>query len=448
MLCLLITTASAILIPLERTPPQPPKAWSTLEAISTDKAVDIDNVGNVRSPQMQYRGSLSLGSPPQEFRLIFDTGSSVTHKQWLWVPAVDCACHSSKHYFSSKDSSTYLTDEVPKYLAYGRGVVSGVLANETVSFTESVKVPLQSFILADKDSDFDGMEADGILGLAFNSLSGFHRTFVETLKDNEVIERALFAVYLSDDSYGGTFLSGPGSSISLGEYDLKTYAKDSSEDAVTYLKVYHTTGYWSVNCDSISIGGTSIASDPQLAILDTGTSLILGPGDQVSGIFAYFSKHFSCHVNSDYLFCKCADLADFPDLVFSLESKPFTVPPHKYFYDVKPRQKGSSCQLMLTHIAGDMWILGDVFLRNYYSIFDMDNNQVGLTEATVSFGSSPSVYLIIALVVLVVVLLILAYSLAVCLSRRWRRSTQPKPESYIALTEPTVQAPVSEVSIA
>jgi hypothetical protein len=40
---------------------------------------ELDNFAN-----MQYIGKMSLGTPPQEFDLIFDTGSS-----YLWVPGTD-----------------------------------------------------------------------------------------------------------------------------------------------------------------------------------------------------------------------------------------------------------------------------------------------------------------------------------------------------------------------
>ena len=41
---------------------------------------------------MQYYGLLQIGTPPQDFEMLFDTGSS-----WMWVADKTCTSCSSNH---------------------------------------------------------------------------------------------------------------------------------------------------------------------------------------------------------------------------------------------------------------------------------------------------------------------------------------------------------------
>jgi hypothetical protein len=52
---------------------------------------------------IQYYGTISVGTPPQSLQVLFDTGSSC-----FWVASSKCepkVCYSHKRYFSNKSSS-------------------------------------------------------------------------------------------------------------------------------------------------------------------------------------------------------------------------------------------------------------------------------------------------------------------------------------------------------
>jgi saccharopepsin len=70
-----------------------------------------------------------------------------------------------------------------------------------------------------------------------------------------------------------------------------------------------------------------------------------------------------------------------PDLTFTLAGTNFTIGPMDYILEA-----GGSCLSAFTGMdipapAGPLVILGDSFLRRYYSIYDLGKNSIGLAKA-------------------------------------------------------------------
>lgn len=86
----------------------------------TGESVSLKNYGDA-----QYFGTVTIGSPPQSFQMIFDTGSSN-----LWVPKRGCR-NCGRRVFQSKSkynrnlSQTYKPDGGIFNIEYGSGGVSG-----------------------------------------------------------------------------------------------------------------------------------------------------------------------------------------------------------------------------------------------------------------------------------------------------------------------------------
>jgi hypothetical protein len=227
---------------------------------------------------MQYTGKVSLGTPPQEFDLVFDTGSS-----WLWVTGSQCRyCHNATR-FDEGNSTTYESTGKELNLKYGKGDAHGLLSIETVSIGES-EVKNQYFALVESDHEFGGMRADGILGLGFDTLSDGYLVFIEALKREGEIEEAVFSVYLADNQFTDNEETDPPSSIMIGGYDLDKYGDGHN---LTYVDVVaiEQLGYWTVDLTQVKVKGTKIiqskskdsSGTPSYAIIDTGTSLLIGP---------------------------------------------------------------------------------------------------------------------------------------------------------------------------
>ncbi len=78
--------------------------------------------------QAQYYGPVCIGTPCQEFGVVFDTGSSN-----LWVPSIQCedpACNTHAQYDSSL-SSSYVENGTTIVFNYASGSTVGFLSYDT-----------------------------------------------------------------------------------------------------------------------------------------------------------------------------------------------------------------------------------------------------------------------------------------------------------------------------
>ncbi len=94
----------------------------------------------------QYYGVVKIGTPPQEFQVIYDTGSSN-----LWVPEVGCVhcgykiIHGGKNKYDKDLSESFVEDGSEFAIQYGSGAVSGVFAQDTVILADDITVEGQMF---------------------------------------------------------------------------------------------------------------------------------------------------------------------------------------------------------------------------------------------------------------------------------------------------------------
>nr|VWO98793.1 Fox3p [Ganoderma boninense] len=232
----------------------------------------------------EYAYLIQIDVGGQSFNVLLDTGSSD-----LWVVSSDCTvddCHGVPKYAQS--SSLALTD-VPFHLDYLSGSVSGLVGTETVTLGE-YQISSQIFALANSTAGL-GLAStgnSGILGLAFPAEASIPDTVGRTLVLN-----LLSGFNDSSARYFAFQLGGSasGSSFTVGEVD-PAFAK--SADDLTSTPVFRAPGalydYWKLPLQSFTINGTPFAlsktnvngAPAPIAVLDTGTTLILGPTQDVT----------------------------------------------------------------------------------------------------------------------------------------------------------------------
>ncbi|KAM3239464.1 cyprosin isoform X1 [Capsicum annuum] len=435
-----------------------------------DEVVYLKNYMDV-----QYFAEIGIGSPPQYFAVVFDTGSSN-----LWVPSSKCifsiGCYLRSRY-RSRLSTTYTKIGKRCKIPFGTRSVRGLFSQDNVKVGSSV-VNQQVFTEVTREGFFTFLHAryDGVLGLGFQDVAAGRVTPVwYNMLLQRIVTQPIFSFWLNRDPK-----SRLGGEILFGGVDCTHFRGQH-----TFVPVAQN-GYWEIEIGDLFIGNnsTGLCRGGCPAIVDTGTSFLAGPTTILTQINhaigaegfvsmeckTVFSNYGNliwenlvsglqpericnrigiCKRNGTFdvsheqqtvgrsskleklpnaenplcSFCEMTvfwmqvelrkertkekafeyvnqmceklpsprgksyincDVFSLPHITITIGNKPFPLSPDQYVIRVEDNH-GAHCLSGFTaldvHPRRPLWVLGDVFLRAYHTVFDFGNLQVGFAES-------------------------------------------------------------------
>uniref|UniRef100_A0A0E0FQK8 Peptidase A1 domain-containing protein n=1 Tax=Oryza nivara TaxID=4536 RepID=A0A0E0FQK8_ORYNI len=390
----------------------------------------------------QYYGEIAIGTPPQMFTVIFDTGSSN-----LWVPSSKChlsiACYFHSRYKAGQ-SSTYKKNGKPASIHYGTGAISGYFSQDSVKVGD---VAVKNQLRGSQVLHSWLQSSMAFLGLDLRK-SRFPVTDIakQTHRYN-MVRQGLVVDPVFSFWFNRHADEGQGGEIVFGGIDPNHYKGNH-----TYVPVTRK-GYWQAIITQINekIGATGVVSQECKAVVSQYGQQILDQlraetkpakvcssvglctfdgthgvsagirsvvDDEVGKSSGPFSSAMcnACETAVVWMHTQlaqnqtqdlvlqyidqlcdrlpspmgessvdCSSLASMPDIAFTIGGNKFVLKPEQYILKVG---EGTATQCISGFTAmdippprGPLWILGDVFMGAYHTVFDYGNLKVGFAEA-------------------------------------------------------------------
>jgi cathepsin D len=378
-----------------------------------------------------YISDIYVGNPPQKLRALFDTGSTNT---WVLNHKVVLPGNADKDYaYDDTKSCTAKKTTQRAMIQFGSGALAGHFLTDDMRIgscegqsTGQIHIKDQKFGNVEKQSTiFTGKNFEAIVGMAYPALAekGVTPVFDEMIKQN-LLQNNVFAFYLTSKSNEAMGLK---SDLTLGYYDRAKFIGNIHWNDIKFKYMF------GVDLDDVLINGKSTGlceGRECLITFDSGTSLMSMPTFATEALnkqgVPTASKAVSCKSekqfgeltlviggkkyvldNDEWMFpAQSAGLAQSesqmmtfrkagplgPQIVAQVDSEDLTEtkPTEGMNTQIEtdesrlvhggPMKCGST--IMTMNIARQMFLVGDVFMRKYYTIFDRENDRVGLALAS------------------------------------------------------------------
>ncbi|KAJ7704411.1 acid protease [Mycena rosella] len=351
------------------TNPAPEKLNST-----SKRATAVELLTNYE--EAVWAGKITVGTPPRTFKVDFDTGSSDT-----FLPAVGCSTCAGHTLWNPAASSTAVNTTDCKSIAYynvihvkqlfpayslqfGAGSTTGFVFTDKVTVA-GAKAQSQAVGASNQYSvEFQVADfpPDGIVGMAFPALSQFGRNPLFTTLVKQKTVPPIFGVKLADS----------GSELLLGGVDNSLFT-----GAFRYVSLIEKD-YYPLVLQALDVNSRTVATaNGVVAIVDTGTTLLMGDPQGVEILYSAIpgAKDASAILGPEFYTVPCNKI---PTVGITLGKHIFNVAPDIFNLG---RLQGNDCVGGVASLEGiPFWVLGDIFLRNFYTVFDQGNARVGFAN--------------------------------------------------------------------
>ncbi|OMJ77145.1 hypothetical protein SteCoe_23327 [Stentor coeruleus] len=338
-----------------------------------------------------YKLKSYLGNPYQEFNMIF-----LLDYTQIFVQAINCkSSYTFPHQYNIKKSltahNTSLSSTGSPLSCYFYGfTISDFFTFQAQSIILSTRT---NFTVANSDYGCTKYDADGTIGFGPQITYGTI-PIIKHMKNAEEIDSAVLAIYLTNETDENVY---PASALQVGGFNLSYYSSDSSQ--LFYMPANANSYNWGLKFTTFSIG--PFLEFNASVVLSSTIEYMKGDLNQISDILtSFFFDDYDCYSDLDHfhIYCFEHESKKLPNITFSYGNSSIVLSDEQMW-----SCKNKNCTLKIDfNIAGE-WIVGQVMMRNYFTLINYDNNSIGFApakEAKKKSHSSSMILISISLVYL------------------------------------------------
>lgn len=349
---------------------RPRMVWTPLRGRTTDRS------GRLGQPVTCYYSKVLIGTPPQEFRIVFDTGLSQHFvPKHSWRPF-----HKSLKYskgYRRKRSETGIESDDRYLVTYQNRHLLGKINEDNVKLESILNVRLHnghklkilSIAMRLKFFAIDRVRGKSLRKLPVHGFFGLGPTdnemnLIRKLQQESHIDRLCFSLWLDPKKLEGQLIFGGSDSK---RFRGRIHWHESSKS------------FWSISISSLRFGSVLIRSSTCCtAMLSSSINEIYGPASIVERIYNILGTRQDKATGLAWI--SSEKYAKLNELIICTDKIEITLDRSSYVKE----QRGRYYVNILPGFSNKEWILGTAFLENIYTIFDMVEQRVGIARREMS----------------------------------------------------------------
>ena len=306
-----------------------------------------------------YFVKVQIGSNNTPMYMLFDTGAGTTWVMGSSCTSDPCTLHDT---FDVSKSTTAKDLKSDFNVNYGSGSVKGPTIQDSIKLGE-FDVSMKFGVAENTSDDFRHFPFDGILGMSMTQTKTDN--FGVKLKDSKKLKQNVFSVSLNRGSSGTNE-----GELTLGGINEKKYTGD-----IEYTDVpQEASSDWAIPLDDLGADDKGLGTSGRVANIDTGTSFVFGPPEDVKSLHGFIKGATSSDNVNWKVPCDTKQV-----ITFTFSGKRYDVQTTDW---VGSAAGNGMCRSNIYghEVVANGWLLGAVFLKNVYAVFDMDKLRIGKSE--------------------------------------------------------------------